>query len=117
MYTPADGVDEAHETLSGPATRKLPCDDLFDRLRLCFIEAAFFLEKLIEARSHVLLAHCFNSFWRLRAIARSASGAARVFLWLLYHPAPAVPIQCGVYHIKCRFPHFHNPDDVDPCPP
>ena len=38
------------------------------------------LEEGIDARSHMLLAHRSNSFRRLRAIAKSESGVARVFL-------------------------------------
>src|SRR6267143_5908391 len=65
---------------------ELPRDDLLDRLCLGLLKDAFFLEEIVNTRTHMILAllsflaHCFNSFWRLRANAKSSSGVARVFL-------------------------------------
>jgi hypothetical protein len=38
---------------------------------LRFLKDAFFLEEVINARTHMLFAYCSNSFWRFRAIALS----------------------------------------------
>src|SRR5664280_1106910 len=59
---------------------ELPRDDLFDRLRLRLFEDALLLEEVIKAGTHMFPAHRSNSFWRFRAIAKSSSGVARVFL-------------------------------------
>src|SRR6266478_2879800 len=68
---------------------ELPSDDFLDRLCLRLFKDALFLQEIINARTHAflailallaLLAHRFNSFWRLRAKAKSSSGVARVFL-------------------------------------
>jgi hypothetical protein len=59
---------------------ELPRDDLFDRLGLRLFEDSFLFEEIVNARTHMLLAHRSNSFWRLRANARSWSGIVRVFL-------------------------------------
>src|ERR1039458_1776014 len=37
-------------------------------------------QEVINAGSHVFLTHLINSFWRLRANAKSSSGVALVFL-------------------------------------
>src|ERR1017187_5766168 len=59
---------------------ELPRDDLLDRLRLRLFEDAFLFEEIVNARTHMPLAHRSNSFWRLRANAESSSGIVRVFL-------------------------------------
>src|SRR6266852_5383892 len=60
--------------------RELPGYDLLDGLRLRFLEDVLFLQEVVNARSHIFLAHCSSSFCRLRASAKSSSGVARVFL-------------------------------------
>src|ERR1035441_11132842 len=59
---------------------ELPRDDLFHRLRLRLFEDALLLEEVIDAGTHMLLAHRSNSFWRFRAVVKSSSGVDRVFL-------------------------------------
>src|ERR1700730_2385297 len=60
--------------------RELPGYDLLHSLRLRLFENALLLEKGINTRTHVFLAHCSSSFLRFRANAKSSSGVARVFL-------------------------------------
>jgi len=59
---------------------ELPGDDLLDGLRLRFFENALLLQEDGDARTHVFLTHCSNSFLRFRAKAKSSSGVVRVFL-------------------------------------
>src|ERR1035438_4843546 len=59
---------------------ELPGDHLFDRLCLRLFEDPLLFQEVINAGTPVLLAHCINSFWRLRANAKSSSGVARAFL-------------------------------------
>src|SRR5207237_6890313 len=59
---------------------ELPGHNFLDRLRLRFFEDVFLLQEVVDTRSQMFLAHCSNSFWRLRASAKSASRVARVFL-------------------------------------
>src|SRR5207302_210022 len=59
---------------------QLPRHDLLDGLSLRFFEDVFLLQEVVNARSQILLAHCSNSFCRLRARVKSSSGVALVFL-------------------------------------
>jgi hypothetical protein len=46
---------------------ELPRNHLFHSLRLCLFKDTFFLEEIVNARTHMLLAHRSNSFGRFRA--------------------------------------------------
>src|ERR1035441_1017483 len=59
---------------------ELPGDNLFHCLRLSLFKDPLRFQEVINGGSHVFLAHLINSFWRLRANAKSSFGVARVFL-------------------------------------
>src|SRR5687767_12342849 len=59
---------------------ELPRDNFLNRLRLHLLKNALLFEKVINARTHMFLAHCSRSFLRFRAVDKSSSGVVRVFL-------------------------------------
>ncbi|HEY7617401.1 MAG TPA: hypothetical protein VH744_11405 [Terriglobales bacterium] len=49
---------------------ELPSNDFFNRLSLRLLENAFLFQEIVDARSHMFLAHRSSSFLRLRARVR-----------------------------------------------
>src|ERR1035438_1543882 len=87
---------------------ELPRDDLFHRLRLRLFEDALLLEEVVNAGTHMLLAHRSNSFCRFRAVVKSSSGVDRVFLMNACNAT-----RCSVkaeQHARCPFRREFRPD-------